>query len=143
MDPCPPPPLSYNSFEEPGREPGLKLQPGYSPWNTGWLRRLLGFEPQLLKQIVHIKIDPFRTNLISLQLSEGSSTHCDGAASSRGAVWQRAGVGAVEHPLGGDQAASSVNGTDRLQRRVGIGRANRFDNVKRELSESTPAGISG
>ena len=48
---------------------------------------LLWFESQLLKQIVHIKIDPFRANLISLKVSEGSSMKCDGAASSRCAVW--------------------------------------------------------
>jgi len=48
---------------------------------------LLWFESQLLKQNVHIEIDPFRANLISLKVSEGSSMKCDGAACSRCAIW--------------------------------------------------------
>src|SRR6516165_3140170 len=96
---------------------------------------LLSFEPQLLKRIVHINVGPFRANLISLKLIEGSSRLCDGVASSRCAVCQRAGVGAAKHPLGGDQAASGVSyNIDKLQRTVGIGCPHPFEKVAHSFS---------
>jgi hypothetical protein len=79
-----------------------------------------------------------RADLIALNLSEGS--HWIGATRSRGAVHKRAGVGAVQHRLGGDQAPTGVPATNDFERNVGIRCEHRFDKVGNGLPGKSVVG---
>jgi hypothetical protein len=57
--------------------------------------RLLGFEPKLLRYRLPVKVYVLRTDLIALNLSDGSHRIGDGATGRRGVVYKRTGVGAV------------------------------------------------
>jgi hypothetical protein len=91
----------HNSPPEPSARRYASRQAGRSSNSASGL---LGFEPQLLSHRLPVKVDVLRANLIALNLNEGSPWIGDGATGSRGAVHKRAGVGAVQHPLNGDQA---------------------------------------
>jgi hypothetical protein len=78
----------------------------FSPLLAG--SNLLGFEPQLLSHRLPIKVYVLGADLTALNLSERSQRIGDGATGSWGSVHQRAGVGAVQNPLNGDQASSGV-----------------------------------
>jgi hypothetical protein len=59
------------------------------------LQGLLGFEPQLLSYRLAVKVCVLRTDLIALNLSEGSPRIGDRPTGRRGAVHKRTGVGTV------------------------------------------------